>query len=520
MIETAVAVDDLLCRLAAMDPRLLTDEQKLHLGEINERILARAHAHSAKTLVEIDASGATVHVLGVRTTTWMRERHGYAANHAAGVLREAIRTVNAPPVWQALTDATISPRQASAILDALKHLPPDLPPDKESAAQHTMVDQAHRLDPAELAVVGNRLVEMIDPAHTDALLEHRLEQEERAARRNRELHLRPDGMGSTLIKGRVPAAEGEKLAALLDSLVDQHTNDEPPLCGSYCTGPSCGLCGGHPSRAMRRADALMEIAQAYADESMPRRMARTGPECSHRRPRDLAPRHRLRRHQRRSDVRATTAAAGLRRRDHPHGSERLRCPARCGSIASILRGRAACRSGRPRRRLHLSRLRPAGPALRRPPHHLVVCWRIDHPRQRCPALPVPQRPGRTLAPAAAQREPLGGSPQPHRPTTGVPATTGPGQEPPPPAPSPPPAPNHSLRSRRRTLTLTRARSGRSPTRCRPDLPRGLAWSRGSHRDTGSPIGPGRLGPDARGRRAVHLDTAAIAPLRCAWPPTR
>ncbi|WP_267489611.1 HNH endonuclease signature motif containing protein [Enemella evansiae] len=74
-----------------------------------------------------------------------------------------------------------------------------------------------------------------------------------------------DGHGSTHIKGQLPAAEGEKLTALLDALVDRHRADEPPLCGSSCAGPSCGLCGGRPSRAMRRADALMEVAQAYAD---------------------------------------------------------------------------------------------------------------------------------------------------------------------------------------------------------------------------------------------------------------
>ncbi|OYO10708.1 hypothetical protein CGZ94_17135 [Enemella evansiae] len=264
-ITTAEAVDDLLRRLTAMDTRPLTDEQLLHLGEISERITARAHALAMRTLADIDTSGASQHVHGVRTTTWLRERHAYASNHTAGILREAIRTVNAPVVWQGLADATLSPRQATAILGAMKHLPPELPPGRETEAQRTMLDHAGRLDPAELTVVGHRLIEVIDAEHADALLEHRLELEERTARRNRELHLHPDGMGSTIIKGRVPIAEGEKLAALLDSLVDTHRKDEPPLCGTYCTGPSCALCGGRPSRAMRRADALMELAQAHAD---------------------------------------------------------------------------------------------------------------------------------------------------------------------------------------------------------------------------------------------------------------
>ncbi|OYN98370.1 HNH endonuclease signature motif containing protein [Enemella evansiae] len=265
LLETVDTVDELLRRALADGDELLTDEQLLRLGEVTERLTARTHALTVRTLSSIESRDASQRVHGIRTTSWMRERHCYAANHAAGVLREAIGTVNAPVVWQALAAATISPRQATVILTALKHLPPDLSPNKESAAQRTMVDQAGRLDPSELAVIGNWLVEIIDPDHADTLLEHRLEQEERSARRNRELHLRPDGMGSTLIKGRVPAAEGEKLAALLDSLVDRNTSDEAPLCGSYCTGPSCGLCGGRPSRAMRRADALLELAQAYAD---------------------------------------------------------------------------------------------------------------------------------------------------------------------------------------------------------------------------------------------------------------
>ncbi|OYO03981.1 HNH endonuclease signature motif containing protein [Enemella evansiae] len=265
-VETVETVDELLRRLLdESDDRLLTDEQRLHVAEVNERIAARLHAHSTRTLASIDAHEATRHVHGVRTTTWMRERHGYAANQAAGVLREAIRTSNAPIVWQALAKATISSRQATAILESLQHLPPDLAPQQEIAAQQTMIDQAQRWDPSELRELGNRLVEVVDPDHADALLERRLEQEEQAARRNRGLHLHHDGHGTTRIKGQLPCTDGEKLTALLDSLADRHRDDEPPLCGSSCTGPSCGLCGGRPSRATRRADALIELAQAYAD---------------------------------------------------------------------------------------------------------------------------------------------------------------------------------------------------------------------------------------------------------------
>ena len=266
-IETVETVDELLRQLTLEgDDRLLTDEQRLHVGRLNERIATRLHALSTRTLAGIDSGDSTMRVHRVRTTTWLRERHGYAGNQAAGALREAIRTVNAPVVWRALAEASISTRQATVILGSLQQLPRDLAPQQELAVQETLVDQAQRWDPAELRVLGEHLVEVVDPDHADLLLERQLERDEQAAHRNRELHLHHDGHGSTRIKGQLPAADGEKLAALLDSLTDTHrSNDDPPLCGSSCPGASCGLCGGRPSRAMRRADALMEIAQAYAD---------------------------------------------------------------------------------------------------------------------------------------------------------------------------------------------------------------------------------------------------------------
>ena len=48
-------------------------------------------------------------------------------------------------------------------------------------------------------------------------------------------------------------AQGEKLAGLLEAIADRRENTEPPLCGPTCPGRTCGLCGGRPTRAMRRA---------------------------------------------------------------------------------------------------------------------------------------------------------------------------------------------------------------------------------------------------------------------------
>ena len=84
LIETVNTVNELLRSALTEADSLLTDEQLLELGELNEQITARTHALTMKTLASIDTRDATQNVHGVRTTTWMRERHGYASNHAAG----------------------------------------------------------------------------------------------------------------------------------------------------------------------------------------------------------------------------------------------------------------------------------------------------------------------------------------------------------------------------------------------------------------------------------------------------
>ncbi|WP_179254594.1 HNH endonuclease signature motif containing protein [Enemella evansiae] len=372
--------------------------------------------------------------------------------------------MRAPIVWQALADAAISPRQATAILGALQNLPPDLAPGQETAAQQTMVDHAGRLDPSELAVVGNRLIEVIDPDHADILLERRLEQEEQRARRNRELHLHPDGMGSTLIKGRIPTAEGEKLTALLDSVVEKNQTDEPPPCGSFCPGPSCGLCGGRPSRAMRRADALMEVTQAYADAN-----------------------HSAARGSDRARINVTVDLDTLRRgigctetTAGPMSAQQLRLLA-CDAeiIPMVLGGFGVPLDVGQLHRFFDGELRAAlvardagcifpgcdQPARRCDAHHIRPFWwggptSLDNGVLLCPP---PPRPGRTLAYPTPQQEPLGSTDQPRRSVTGIPATTRTGPKPPtptPPAASPLAAPHRG----RGSLTGSSRHVAARPTR--------------------------------------------------------
>ncbi|OYN98980.1 hypothetical protein B0O41_2318 [Propionibacteriaceae bacterium ES.041] len=76
LLETVTTVNELLRSALTQTDDLLTDEQLLELGDLTEQFTARTHALTTRTLASIETREAAQHVHGVRTTTWMRERHG------------------------------------------------------------------------------------------------------------------------------------------------------------------------------------------------------------------------------------------------------------------------------------------------------------------------------------------------------------------------------------------------------------------------------------------------------------
>ena len=211
-------------------------------------------------LAEVEAQ-----IVGLRLHLIHEARLAGADDVLAGV-RESVRTTTAQAtsamklsaelgerfelVADALNNGRVSLAQAEAIVSGLKKLPAHLTRTELGECQKSILEHADTLGPTELRTLAARLLEVIDPERADAEEAKRLAAEERAAHRNRYLHLSPDHHGSMRITGQLPVAEAALLAAQLDALM--------PSASSYAHS------GEIPSRDMRRADALVLLCEAAA----------------------------------------------------------------------------------------------------------------------------------------------------------------------------------------------------------------------------------------------------------------
>lgn len=161
-----------------------------------------------------------------------------------------------PVVARAWRDGTVSGQQARGIVAGLKQLPLALSLSQLETCQSEVVGFADRLDPEELRKVAERMAEVIDPEHAEALEADRVEREARIAMARRSLVVLPDHHGSMLIRGQVPLVDGELFLAQLEALM--------PSASSYALSQEI------PDRPARRADALVRWCHINAaSEQLP-----------------------------------------------------------------------------------------------------------------------------------------------------------------------------------------------------------------------------------------------------------
>src|SRR3954447_21357683 len=101
---------------------------------------------------------------------------------------------------QALAAGTLSRTQAEVIVGAIDRLPVN--PALRARAEDLLVDQARTRDAADLARLGEHLLERLDPNGAERREEQALDRQERAAHLNRFLSLAEDGIGGVRLRGR------------------------------------------------------------------------------------------------------------------------------------------------------------------------------------------------------------------------------------------------------------------------------------------------------------------------------
>ncbi|PZS19601.1 MAG: hypothetical protein DLM57_03735 [Pseudonocardiales bacterium] len=182
-------------RLASIDHRLV--------AELESRGIAREHAcRDTATLL---------HQL-LRITP----HHATARVRAAADLgpRRGLTGQALPPIFGAVAAAqasgAISPAHARVITATIDKLPAAVHTEHEQSVQDFLVDQAHTLDPRQLAQLAHRLRDTLDPDGTLA--------SEKDRHRHRDLRIRHRPDGSAQLEGELTAICAEALTTVLDTV--------------------------------------------------------------------------------------------------------------------------------------------------------------------------------------------------------------------------------------------------------------------------------------------------------------
>lgn len=234
---------------------LASDEERVALAEAAIEASDRLRVLASVLVADTEAKGSDVAVTGLSMVSWladtrrMTRREGWALLHAGRDLALF------PQLRAAGLAGQVSPQQARAITSVLVDLPEDLAPNDLREAEDRMVRFAAEFDAQGLSKLAAHLLEVLAPERADELEAQRLERQERRAWRSRGLTFTPDGQGSVLVKGKLPALAAQTLIKQIDAIAQaaqrRALDALDPLAEDV-------------TPTMRRADALLALAESAA----------------------------------------------------------------------------------------------------------------------------------------------------------------------------------------------------------------------------------------------------------------
>jgi hypothetical protein len=211
--------------LDAIDTQTLdagSDMELLADLEAAVRLASRLGALAGKLATVAQDGGACREVTGLDVASHLAQTLHLTRSQALAVARGGQALANYPLVEQAALDGTIHRFQAEAVTRALDAAQGEMTPELAGAAQQTMVGWAREHDSKDLTQLGREvLLNQIDPARALETRDQKAARQRRVAERARFLSLTNDGHGSVLIRGVLPAVEGEALRKLVNAQAQQ-----------------------------------------------------------------------------------------------------------------------------------------------------------------------------------------------------------------------------------------------------------------------------------------------------------
>lgn len=243
--------------LVAPEMALLTDAAVLELITATDRVASLAEAARAEAIREAERREAAQEEAHCATAEWIRRGHGHSLQRCRSIVRDAVRQGRFSALVAAQATGEVRSGQASAIARVLDELPDDFSAEQLAEAEATMITLAADHCPDDLLRLGWYLIEVVAPERVDELMAEKLEREEREAQKKKGLSLADDGHGIMHIKGRLPSADGEALAAVLNARAEsawKRHEDEVAEAGGD-PGPK--------DKKVLLADALMALVRAH-----------------------------------------------------------------------------------------------------------------------------------------------------------------------------------------------------------------------------------------------------------------
>jgi hypothetical protein len=259
-LPLALAIDAALEVLVpAVDPREIKlwqfgDDQCLATLLKLQRLEAATAAAKLQLLGAMEERQVTQHATQLSTASWLNGTTASSLNathREVGLAKGLHRRF--PRILAAMGRGAVSPEQASAIVGVLKKLPESLSLEQVQAAEAMMIGFAATYGPKGLRDLAQHLLEVIAPEVAEAAEGARLDAQDKAARKDQYLRLRDDGDGTTSISGKLPAADGEALRAVVEAIATsaKAAEHDPDWAEEL------------PSYEARRAQALMTLVHSY-----------------------------------------------------------------------------------------------------------------------------------------------------------------------------------------------------------------------------------------------------------------
>ncbi|WP_239021610.1 HNH endonuclease signature motif containing protein [Nocardioides jishulii] len=259
----AASISSSLKSVADVNPTFMRTNEKA------DALLALADAESRVAELRLRvmaAAGDVAEGEGFRSiATWLAHHGHVRRGDAAADLRlaEALDR-DLPVLAAALREARTNLAQTRVIAHAMAELPDDVDQDVLARAEAELVRLAEDHDPKDLAVLGRRILELVDPDRFEEAERRRLEQAERYAAQRQRLRLRAAGDGLTRISGVIPDAVAARLATYLHAFTNPRLADGA-VRASTGDGDATGGAGGAGGAGARRFRAAVNHPRRLAE---------------------------------------------------------------------------------------------------------------------------------------------------------------------------------------------------------------------------------------------------------------